>query len=240
MSGLESPERGHDREMRNVILLLLFAASSTLLLAKNHEKDKLSSIERYILEATAQASSVQASPGSLYSSSGLLGDVARDLQARQVNDIVTIVVADRASAVSRGTTNSARKSSASASIASLYGSRASALASLARLGGQQQLKGQGETSRETVLTTTISARVTNVLPNGYLVLEGGKDIWINSEHQQITVRGVVRWNDIGAGNQVSSDRLANLEVQVKGKGVVGDAIRRPNFLYRLLLGLLPF
>jgi len=227
--------------MRNAILLLLFTASTTLLpAANNHKKDKLSPIERYILEATAQASSVQASPGSLYSSSGLLGDVARDLQARQVNDIVTIVVADRASAVSRGTTSSARKSSASASISSLYGSRAAALGSLARLGGQQQLKGQGETSRETVLTTTISARVKSVLPNGYLVLEGDKDIWINSEHQQITVRGVVRWNDIGAGNQVSSDRLANLEVRVNGKGVVGDAIRRPNFLYRFLLGLLPF
>jgi len=227
--------------MRNTILLLLFAASSTFLpAANNHHKDKLSPIERYILEATAQASSVRPAPGSLYSSSGLLGDVARDLQARQVNDIVTIVVADRASAVSRGTTSSARKSSASASISSLYGSRAAALSSLARLGGQQQLKGQGETSRETVLTTTISARVKSVLPNGYLVLEGDKDIWINSEHQQITVRGVVRWNDIGAGNQVSSDRLANLEVRVNGKGVVGDAIRRPNFLYRFLLGLLPF
>jgi flagellar L-ring protein precursor FlgH len=102
------------------------------------------------------------------------------------------------------------------------------------------LQGQGETSRETVLTTTLSARVTHVLPNGYVVLEGFKDVMINSERQVVTVRGVARWNDIGPANQVRSDRLANLEVRVQGKGVVEDAIRRPNFLYRLLLGILPF
>jgi flagellar L-ring protein precursor FlgH len=39
---------------------------------------------------------------------------------------------------------------------------------------------------------------------------------------------------------VSSDRLALLEIKVNGKGVVNDAVRRPNFLYRLILGLLPF
>ena len=67
---------------------------------------------------------------------------------------------------------------------------AAALYYLARLGGESQLQGQGETSRETVLTTTLSARVTHVLPNGYLVIEGIKDIQVNSERQQVLVRGV--------------------------------------------------
>jgi len=71
-------------------------------------------------------------------------------------------------------------------------------------------------------------------------VEGNKDIAINSERQQVQVRGVLRWNDLSPGNVVRSDRLAELEIRVNGKGVVGDAIRQPNFLYRLLLGLLPF
>jgi flagellar L-ring protein precursor FlgH len=50
----------------------------------------------------------------------------------------------------------------------------------------------------------------------------------------------VRPTDLLSDNTVRSDRLAQLEVRVNGKGVVGDAIRRPNFLYRILLGLLPF
>jgi len=78
------------------------------------------------------------------------------------------------------------------------------------------------------------------MPNGNLVVEGTKDVQINSEKQRVSVRGVVRWNDLTAANRISSDRLGELEVRVDGKGVVNDSIRRPNFLYRLLLGLLPF
>ena len=86
----------------------------------------------------------------------------------------------------------------------------------------------------------MTARVTHVLPNGGLVVEASKDIQINSEKQTITVRGVIRAADIDFTNSVQSTRLAQLEVRVNGKGVVGDAIRRPNILYRILLGLLPF
>ena len=105
-----------------------------------------------------------------------------------------------------------------------------------RAGSETKLNGEGATSRETVLSTTLSARVTHVLPNGYLVLEGAKDVQVNSERQTVTVRGVVRPADLGAGNTVRSDRLAQMEVRINGKGVVADAVRRPFFLYRLLLG----
>jgi flagellar L-ring protein FlgH len=205
-------------------------------------KTELSPIDIYIREAATSDSAYALTAGSLYTKAGILSDLSRDLQARQVNDIVTIVVADSASAVSRGVTNTGRKSSAKASVSSLFGTlpEASGLANLAELGGSRALQGQGETSRETTLTTTISARVTHVLPNGYLVVEGEKQILVNSERQQVTIRGVVRWNDIGSANEVASNRLANLEVRVNGKGVVGDAIKRPNILYRVLLGILPF
>jgi flagellar L-ring protein precursor FlgH len=78
------------------------------------------------------------------------------------------------------------------------------------------------------------------LPGGALVVEASKDIQVNSEHQTVTVRGVVRPADIDATNSVASNRLGQLEVHIDGKGVVNDAIRRPFILYRLLLGLLPF
>ena len=114
------------------------------------------------------------------------------------------------------------------------------LSNLARAGSETKLNGEGATSRETVLSATLSARVTHVLPNGYLVVEGAKDVQVNSERQTVTVRGVVRPADLGPGNTVRSDRLAQMEVRINGKGVVADAVRRPFFLYRLLLGLLPF
>jgi len=113
-------------------------------------------------------------------------------------------------------------------------------ANLANTSGDTELNGQGTTSRSTSLNTVLTARVIGVLPNGGLVVEASKDIQVNSEYQTITVRGVVRPADIDTTNSVQSDRLGQLEVRINGKGVVNDAIKRPFFLWRLLLGLLPF
>ena len=204
---------------------------------------KLTPLEAYITQASQRsARGSSGSPGSLYSSAARLAEPVRDLRAFQVDDVVTIVVSDRASAISRGATASARESSASASVPTLFGQlpSATALPNLMNGGGKQKLDGQGETSRESSLSTTLSARVVHVLPNGNLVLEGTKQISVNSERQVVRVRGVARWNDIAPGNSIPSDRLALLEVSIDGRGVVHDAIRRPNFLFRILLGLLPF
>ena len=54
------------------------------------------------------------------------------------------------------------------------------------------------------------------------------------------MRGVIRTADVSTNNTIPSTQIADVEIRVNGKGVVGDAVRRPNFLYRLVLGLLPF
>lgn len=166
-------------------------------------------------------------------------DLGRDPKASQVDDLVTILVAERATAASKGSTTSSRKSSNDHSLGTFFG-RTPPWAALAKTSGSSELDGQGETTRENTLSTTVAARVVHVMPNGYLVLEGSKVVTVNSESQTITVRGVARPTDLSPGNLVRSDRLAQLEVQINGKGVVGDAVRRPFFLYRLLMGLLPF
>jgi flagellar L-ring protein precursor FlgH len=171
-----------------------------------------------------------------------MADLGRDVRAFRVDDLLTIVVLENASATASGSVDTNRSSSASASITALGGipPAASRLANLAGLQGERRLQGEGATSRQTSLSTTLSARVTHVLPNGYLVVEGIKTIQINSEQQTVRIRGVARPADMDAGNVVRSDRLAQMEIVVNGKGVVGDAIRRPFFLYRLLTGILPF
>lgn len=200
-----------------------------------------SPIDRLIRES-AEAQSPRATSGSLWSAGAPLGDLAMDLRPRRVNDLLTIVVLDRASAVARGSVKSARAGEARASVNSIFGKPpgGSRLPSLLNLSSDTSLDGKGETSRETVLRTTLSARVTHVLPNGVLVVEGHKSVRVNSELQLVTVRGLVRPLDVSAGNAVYSDHLADLEIAVNGKGVVADAVRRPNILYRILLGLLPF
>jgi flagellar L-ring protein FlgH len=199
-------------------------------------------LDRYLEQTRGRGEAPVTSPGSLFAGNGPYADLARDLRSHQVDDLVMILVSDRASAVAKGATTSSRKADSSAGITGLLGTppAAARLANLAGLKSDRSLQGQGETSRETTLSTTISARVIEVLPNGYLVVEGLKQIVVNSEQQRVAVRGIVRPADVDSANQVASDRLANLEVRIEGKGVVQDSIRRPNLLYRLLLGVLPF
>ena len=204
----------------------------------------VSPLDRYIKEANAQ--SVTASrttpAGSLWSGQAYFSDIAADLRASRVADIVTVQVTESASAVSKGTVQTERASSTNNTIGALAGiTRATGpWQNLAKLSGDTKLNGQGTSTRDMVLNTTVAARVTHVLPNGGLVVEASKEIQVNSEHQIISVRGVVRPADIDSTNSVQSTRLAQLEVHINGKGVVGDAVRRPNFLYRLMLWLLPF
>jgi len=212
--------------------------------AEKHPTPKPRSLEQYVEQA--QSNSLQpgasASPGSLYIVTGRLADGFRDVRASQLNDLVTIVVLDNSSAVSTGTTNTSRKSNVKASVTSLAGPKSAtgALANLANTSNDTQIQGQGTTSRGTTLSTTVTAEVAAVLPNGNLIVEGRKEILVNSEKQIITVRGIVRPDDLSPANSVSSDRVAKLEILVNGKGVVNDAVKRPFFLYRLLLGLIPF
>ena len=220
-----------------MLRLIALVAAALCLQASGPE----SLLDGFIRQAMSSPAGSAFSSGSLFGAGSTLGDLTGDFRASQVNDLVTIVVADRATALAKGTSNSKRTSSASASIPALAGpTRGRILPNLAQLQGNQQLDGQGETTREMALSATVTGRITHVLPNGNFVVEGSKDILVNAERQTVAIRGVGRWTDLTAGNQLASDRLGYLEIRVQGKGIIGDAVRRPNFLYRLLLGILPF
>ncbi len=79
-----------------------------------------------------------------------------------------------------------------------------------------------------------------VLPNGNLVVEAKRDVLMNNERQTIWLRGVARPGDLGANNAVLSTQLSNLEVELKGKGVISEGTRQPNLAVRILMRLLTF
>jgi flagellar L-ring protein precursor FlgH len=199
-------------------------------------------LEEYLKSAAATAEKDESLPGAIWSPAGRLNELGRDLRASQVDDVVTIVVTESVNAAATGVSTTERASSATASISQLAGikSPTGALANLLGTTGDQKLNGTGTTSRGATLTATLTGRVVKVLPGGLLLIEGDKNIQVNSEQQSITVRGVVRTADISFANTVASTQVADMEVRVNGKGVIGDAIRRPNVLYRFILGLLPF
>ena len=63
---------------------------------------------------------------------------------------------------------------------------------------------------------------------------------VNSENQVVTVRGVVRNYVLSNASTGFSGSIAEMELKINGRGVVNDAVHRPNILYRILLGALPF
>jgi flagellar L-ring protein precursor FlgH len=225
-----------------VLLIAALSLNATVKFKKDSKPAPLSVIDQLLASRPPADDPGLPSPGSTYSGTGSLSDLSADFRARHTGDLLTIVVADSASAISTGDTTTKRQSSGTGSITALAGvtKATGPLANMATLTGNQQLASTGTTDRITTLTMTLSVRVLMVLQNGDLVVEGNKLISVNSEKQSVRLRGIVRQTDLGPLNSVSSNQIAELEITVNGRGVVNDAIRRPNILYRLLLGILPY
>ena len=229
-----------------MVLLLVAASASAGIFGKKKKPGEAapSPLKQYVHEANQNNSAIQAAraPGAIWSPNAIYQNLGFDLRASRVDDMVTIVVNENASAVATGDVKTQRTSTAQSSIQAAGGitKAAGPWANLAKTNTNTQLQGTGTTSRGATLTATVSSRVISVLPNGYLVVEGIKHVQVNSEDQVITVRGVVRPVDLDQTNSIASNRVAQMELLVNGKGVIGDSIHRPFFLYRLLLGLLPF
>jgi flagellar L-ring protein precursor FlgH len=79
-----------------------------------------------------------------------------------------------------------------------------------------------------------------MLPSGVLVVEAERQLTMNNERQTILVRGLVRPGDVAPNGSVQSNQVANLELELKGKGVLSDGVRPPNALVRGLLWLVGF
>jgi flagellar L-ring protein precursor FlgH len=233
----------HPIAVVGVVLALCLAIPEGALGKEKDRRGKPSSLDQYLNSARQPEPQVQSpTAGSLWSPAVRFGDIAADLRASRLHDVVTVVVRERVSADSQGTVSSSRTSDANSSISALAGitKATGPLANILGLNSESKLEGQGGTTRNTTLSATMTARVVEVLPNGNLVIEGTKSVGVNSENQIVMLRGVIRPYDVSALNTILSDQVAELELTVNGKGVVGDAIHRPNIFYRILRGILPF
>lgn len=189
--------------------------------------------------ATSRQSST---PGSLFTPDSYVTDLARDPRASRTGDLVTVIVAERASALTTGQLSQTRDSDTTSSIGKLFGilGPTRPLPNLLDQNSSSTLTGQGTTSRRTDVTATLTAAVVEVAPNGNLIIEGVKEVVVNADRQTVFVRGVVRPADLLADNSIPSERVALLDLRVNGRGAVQEAIRRPNIIYRVFRQLLPF
>ena len=220
---------------RSVLLLLL---ALTPLVAQTTPEALGRYRSRFILDQHEN----QASAGSLFVQNSYLADLARDARASQIGDLITISIAEQASALTSGSLTQTRSSGTDSSIGKLLGVMGP-LAGLPNLFSQSSdsnLNGQASTGRQTNVSAVLTAHVVEVMPNGNLIIEGAKEISVNAERQLVWIRGVVRQADLRTDNSVPSERIALMDLRVNGKGVVNEALRRPNFLYRMFRRVLPF
>lgn len=103
-----------------------------------------------------------------------------------------------------------------------------------------QLQGQAQTASKSSLQTSVAGQVVAVLSSGGMVVEARRQLLMNNERQTVLLRGVARPGDITPDNTIISTQLANLEIELRGKGVISDATRRPNWAVRALLWLVGF
>lgn len=197
---------------------------------------------RYRSRTILESSENGPSAGSLFLQNSYLADLARDARASQIGDLVTIAISEQASALTSGSLVQSRSSSSDSAVANLFGvmSPLGGLPNLFNQDSDSNLDGSGSTGRQMAVTAVVTAHVVEVMPNGNLIIEGTKEISVNAERQLVVIRGVVRQADLRTDNSVSSDRIALMDLRVNGKGVVNEAIRRPNALYRIFRRFLPF
>lgn len=160
-----------------------------------------------------------------------------DLRAREVNDLVTVHVIENV--IASGTADSTldKKSSAAAGTGRIFGVDPKfadffSPAELAKWSASTVFSGGGATTRSGTLSAVMTARVAEVLPNGYLVLEGVREIEINGDRQMIVLTGVVRPADIGPGNVVPSTAVGQMRIRYFGRGLIKDNLS-PGWLVRL-------
>jgi flagellar L-ring protein FlgH len=158
-----------------------------------------------------------------------------------VGDLVTIVVSQGTTANNAATVSTARTFNASSGISALAGKlKTTGVDQLFSPQSSQTLTGKSQGATTSSLTTTLAGRVVAVLPSRAMVIEAERQLTMNNEKQTILLRGLVRQGDIAPDGSIASNLIANLELELKGKGVLSDGIRPPNFFVRALLRIVGF
>jgi len=208
---------------------------------------KLTPVDREVFRAsqTPQPEVRARSEGSLFVGENRRSLLFVDRKAHLVHDIVTIRVVEAASASGEAKTDTNRDSSITGRLEGFFGAE-SALAkngvtpeAAVKGGLAHSFDGSGATSRKNSLHASITAAVREVFPNGNLYIEGKKEVIINNERQFIVLSGVVRPEDIGPDNSVTSDLIADARIEYSGYGVLADK-QRPGWLGRVMDVVWPF
>ena len=169
----------------------------------------------------------------------------KDQRAHQIGDILTVKVNITDKAIIANQTSRSRANSEDSGIDNFFGKSKlpvlnSALPTkLFTAESTASSDGKGSVNRQEALTTNVAAVVTQVLPNGNLVVEGKQEIRVNFEVRELIVAGVVRPEDIESDNTIESTKIAQARIAYGGRGQITD-VQQPRYGQQVMDILLPF
>lgn len=158
--------------------------------------------------------------------------------ARRVGDPLTIVLVERTQA-SKSAGSKLDSSGSTGLVPPTTGALALFKSSDASLGGNRGFTGKGTADQSNALSGQISVTVSQVYPNGTMLVQGQKRLTLNRGDEYITIKGVVRIADIASDNTILSTRVADAEISYTGKGDVARASRQ-GWLSRFFSVISPF
>ena len=234
----------HTKRHPEIVLLCtvaLLAGSSSSFAKSKQTPLELRAAYLARVEQQPSAAPTTRTLGSLWAPGAPLGQLGSDFKAHGVNDTITIVVAELTTAQSGATLNSQRTFATESRITGLLAQISTkGVDPLLGANSATTVKGQGQANANSQLTTRLTGHVISVLPNGNLVVEAQRQIYMNNQNETVVIRGVVQTNDISANNSILSTAMGDLEIEMKGKGIISDSTRPPNPITRAILWLFGF
>jgi flagellar L-ring protein precursor FlgH len=238
------------------LLVLLGGCATVDQLSRVGEAPKLSAIDNPTTQPGYQPVNMPmpAPEQAYYQPNSLFSTEAKgffkDQRAHKVGDIllVQVTIADKAQIANQ--TASARTSANGAGAGGVLGSLFSAATATGPLAGTDPTKaidltssmsnsGTGSVNRSETVDTQVAAVVTQLLPNGNLVIEGHQEVRVNFEIRDLIVAGIVRPEDIGSDNTIPSSKIAEARIAYGGRGQISD-VQQPRYGQQVMDAILPF
>jgi len=169
----------------------------------------------------------------------------KDQRAHQIGDILTVQVNITDKAIIANETQRSRDTKEDSGIDNFFGKSKVPVLNTAvptrifTSDSTTSLDGKGSVNRSEALQTNVAAVVTQVLPNGNLVVEGRQEIRVNFEIRELIVGGIVRPEDIQSDNTIDSSKIAQARIAYGGRGQITD-VQQPRYGSQVLDVILPF
>jgi flagellar L-ring protein FlgH len=170
----------------------------------------------------------------------------KDQRAARIGDLLTVTVNITDKANIANETQRSRTASDDSGITDFVGSKTLGVQAQKILPGRiltadstSSSDGKGSVTRQEALQTSVAAVVTQILPNGNLVVEGKQEIRVNFEIRELIVAGIVRPEDIQSDNTIDSSKIAQARIAYGGRGQLTD-VQQPRYGQQVMDVLLPF